>query len=396
MFHGRRGVVAVVCLLFVTGCSSTKAEPASKPSPVIARVAGDTITLSQFNTRYNSALVSIEQGGGPTNNATQTTQLRETILGSLIIDTVIKQEATALGLEATPKEIQAQVASDATSDGGMSALETDLAGAGGSIAQLEDEIASDLNEQRLEDNFAKARAATIEQILATGKFTAAKFIATAKTYSDDTGTNASGGDLGILTKTQLTTYDPAFATAVEGLAVGAYTTTPVHDAGGYDIVMLYSESSKGFGVRHILVYAGNPYDVMDRPNWFAESLFSQIATLCQQNKIEVTLTNAGGSPCTRALETPGPATPKASPTPKPAAAPKASPTPKPATTSKASPAAASGSVTATPALHSAVQGASTGTPSTGAGGGWIPVGAVLLIAGAGLLVVGERARRLNL
>jgi hypothetical protein len=311
-------MVAVVCLLFITGCSSTTAEPATKPSPVIARVAGQTITLAEFNTRYNSALVSIEQGGGPKNNATQTTQLRETILGSLIIDTVIREEAMALGLEATPKEIQAQVAADATSDGGMSALETDLAGAGGSIAQLEDEIASDLNEQRLEDDFAKARAATIEQILATGaKFSAAKFAATAETYSDDTGTNAKGGDLGIVTKAQLATYDPAFAAAVGRLAVGAYTTTPVHDAGGYDIVMLYSDSSKGFGVRHILVYAGNPYNVMDRPNWFAESLFSQIATLCQQNEIEVTLTDAGGSPCSRALQTPSPAvaTPKPSPSP---------------------------------------------------------------------------------
>jgi hypothetical protein len=318
MLHGRRGAVAVVCLLFVTGCSSNKPAPATKPSPVIARVAGDTITLAQFNTRYNSALVSIRQGGGPANNAAQTTQLRETILGSLIIDTVIREEATALGLAATAKEIQSQVAADATSDGGLSALETDLAGAGGSIAQLEDEIASDLNEQRLEDTFAKTRAATIEQILATGAtFSATKFIATAKTYSDDTGTAASGGDLGILTKSQLTTYDPTFAAAVEGLAVGAYTTTPVHDAGGYDIVMKYSESSQGFGVRHILVYAANPYNVMDRPNWFAESLFSQVATLCQQSKIEVTLTNAGGSPCTRALQTPSPAaaTPKASPSP---------------------------------------------------------------------------------
>ena len=307
-----------MCLLFVTGCSSTTTGPTTKPSPVIARVAGATITLAQFNTRYNSALVSIEQGGGPKNNATQTTQLRQTILGSLIIDTVIREEATALGLEATPKEIQAQVAADATSDGGMSALETDLAGAGGSIAQLEDEIASDLNEQRLEDDFAKARAATIEQILATGtKFSAAKFAATAKTYSDDTGTSTKGGDLGILTKAQLATYDPAFAAAVQGLAVGAYTTTPVHDAGGYDIVMLYSDSSKGFGVRHLLVYAGNPYNVMDRPDWFAESLFGQIATLCQQNKIEVTLTDAGGSPCSRALQTPSPAvaTPKPSPNP---------------------------------------------------------------------------------
>jgi SurA N-terminal domain/PPIC-type PPIASE domain len=311
-------MVAVACLLVVTGCSSSTKGPATKPSPVIARVAGDTITLAQFNTRYNSALVSIKQGGGPANNAAQTTQLRQTILGSLIIDTVMREEASALGLEATPKEIQAQVASDAAGDGGMSALETDLAGAGDSIAQLEDEIASDLNEQRLEDNFAKARAATIEQILATGaKFSATKFIATAKKYSDDTGTSAHGGDLGVLTQAQLTADDPAFATAVEGLAVGAYTTTPVHDAGGYDIVMLYSESSKGFGVRHILVYAGNPYNVMDRPNWFAESLFSQVATLCQQSEIEVTLTNAGGSPCARALETPSPAasTPKASPIP---------------------------------------------------------------------------------
>ena len=305
-----------MCLLFATGCSSSTAGSAAKPSPVIARVAGETITLAQFNTRYNSALVSIEQGGGPKNNASQTTQLRETILGSLIDDTVIREEATALGLEATPKEVQAQVAADATSDGGMSALETDLAGAGGSIAQLEDEIASDLNEQRLEDNFAKARATTIEHILGSGaKFSAAKFAATATTYSDDTGTTAKGGDLGVLTATQLTTYDPAFAAAVEGLAVGAYTTTPVHDAGGYDIVMLYSESSKGFGVRHILVYAGNPYNVMDRPSWFALSLFSQITTLCQQNKIEVTLTNAGGSPCSRALATPSPAT--ATPTPSP-------------------------------------------------------------------------------
>ena len=73
-----------------------------------------------------------------------------------------------------------------------------------------------------------------------------------KTYSDDTGTSAKGGDLGVLTAAQLKTYDPAFAAAVEALAVGAYTKTPVHDAGGYDIVMLYSKSAKGFGVRHIL------------------------------------------------------------------------------------------------------------------------------------------------
>ncbi len=312
MFHGRRGVVAAACLLLVTACSASKVSTTAKPSPVIAVVAGDPITLAQFNTRYTSALVSIEQGGGPSNDATQTTELRETILRSLIIDTVIREEATKLGLEATPKEIQAQVASDAAGDGGMSQLETDLAGAGGSIAQLEDEISSDLNEQRLEDTFAKARATMIEQTLAGG----AGFIATAKEFSDDTGTSAKGGDLGVLSAATLKTYDPAFAAAVEALAVGAYTKTPVHDAGGYDIVQLYSKSAQGYGVRHILVYAGNPYNVMDRPNWFAESLFSDISMLCTQHAIEVTLTNAGGNPCTAPSPSPSPSAPSPTPTAK--------------------------------------------------------------------------------
>jgi SurA N-terminal domain/PPIC-type PPIASE domain len=315
MFHGRRGVVAAACLLLVTACSSSKVATTAKPSPVIAVVNGDTITLAQFTTRYNSALVSIEQGGGPANDPTQTTELRETILRSLIIDTVIREEATKLGLEATPAEIQAQVASDAAGDGGMSQLKTDLAGAGGSIAQLEDEISSDLNEERLEDTFAKARAMMVEQTLAGG----ADFIATAKEFSDDTGTSAKGGDLGVLSATTLKTYDPAFAAAVEALAVGSYTKTPIHDAGGYDIVQLYSKSAKGYGVRHILVYAGNPYNVMDRPNWFAESLFSDISTLCTQNEIEVTLTNAGGNPCTAPSPSPTPSAPTAPP----AATPKA-------------------------------------------------------------------------
>jgi hypothetical protein len=297
-------------VLLVTACSSSKTLTPTPPSPVIARVANDTITLAQFNVRYESTLVSIEQGGAPAQDPAQTTQLRETILRSLITDTIIKEEATGLGLEATPAEVQAQVASDAAGDGGMSALKTDLAGAGGSIAQLEDEISSDLNEQRLEDHFAQARAAMIEQTLASGT----SFTATAKQFSDDTGTSAKGGDLGVLTATVLKTYDPAFAAAVEALKVGEYTKTPVHDAGGYDIVQLYSKSAAGYGVRHILVYAGNPYDVMDRPNWFVESLFEAISALCQKNQIEVSLTNAGGNPCTAPSPSPSPAaTPSATP-----------------------------------------------------------------------------------
>ena len=145
-------------------------------STVIARVGQVPITLAQFNVRYNSALVAIEQGGATSNDPAQTTNLRTKVLRSLLTDTVINEEATKLGLEVTPEEVEKQVATDATQAGGMSALVTELAGAGGSVAQLEDEITSQGNEMRLEDHFAQSRAATVEGILGDG----ANFIATAK------------------------------------------------------------------------------------------------------------------------------------------------------------------------------------------------------------------------
>ncbi len=308
------------CAVLVAACSSNQPAPI-KASPVIARVGPDTITLAQFNVRYLSASTSIAQGGGAGGGPAAVTQLRAAILRSLILDTVIREEATRLGVEATAKEVAGEVATDAHQAGGTGALETELAGAGGSIAQLEDEISSNINEQRVEDLFAQQRAATIEQLLVKG----ASFIATAKTYSDDagtTGTAAKGGDLGILTAAQLKSYDPAFAAAVESLQVGSYTKTPVHDAGGYDIVMLYSKTAAGWGVRHILIYAGNPYNVMDRPDWFTEALFTQVDALCASNQIQVWLTNAGGNPCDAtspgASPTPASASPAATATATPA------------------------------------------------------------------------------
>jgi hypothetical protein len=306
------------CAVVLAACSSSQ-PPHSNPSPVIARVGLIEITLAQFNIRYQSACTSIVQGGGGCGVGAQQTSVRAAILRSLILDTVIRQKALELGLEATPKQVTAEVAADAQQAGGMGALETELAGAGGSIAQLEDEISSNLNEQRVEDVFAQQRAALVESILAKG----ASFITTAKAYSDDsgtTGTAAKGGDLGVLTATVLKTYDPSFAAAVESLPVGAYTKTPVHDVGGYDIIMVYSSSTKGWGVRHILVYAGNPYNVTDRPDWFTEALFAAVNQLCAENKIEVSLTNAGGNPCTAPTPTPGPspASPEATTTAQPA------------------------------------------------------------------------------
>lgn len=371
-----------VCALAVVACGSSSAAPA-KPSPVIARVGSQTITLAQFNIRYQTTIVSIEQGGGPPTDPGQTTALRTDILRSLIIDAVIKAEAIKGGLEATPAEIQAQVNTDAQQAGGLAALKTELAGAGGSIAQLEDEISSDLNEQRVENLFAEQRAAMVEQLLAKG----ANFETTAKTWSDDTGTNAKGGDLGVLTSANLASYDAAFSAAVKALKVGQYTTTPVHDAGGYDIVMLYAKSAKGWSVRHILISAPTPYSVMDRPAWFGEVVFDEINQLCVANEITVSISNAGGNPCVAPTPSPSPAA-----TAKPGATPKPKTTPKPA----AATAKAAAATAAKPAKSSGVKALDTGTPSTGAASGWTTIGALLLIAGVVLAAAGVRRRRIDI
>ena len=299
--------IAAVCASVGSSCGSSPPAPTTA-SQVIARVGSDTITLAQFNVRYQSAYTSIVQGGGGHPPSAAVTALRARILGGLILDTVIREEATRLGLAATTQEVAAEVAADARQAGGTTALQTELAGAGGSIAQLQDEITANLNEQRVEDVFAQQRGALVEQILVKG----ANFATTAKTYSDDSGTKGTaskGGDLGVLSAAQLKTYNPAFAAAVESLAVGAYTKAPVHDAGGYDIVMVYSKTAKGWGVRHILIYAGNPYNVTDRPDWFTEGLFTAVDQLCTANNIQVSLTNAGGNPCPSPSPSPSPASP---------------------------------------------------------------------------------------
>jgi hypothetical protein len=51
-----------------------------------------------------------------------------------------------------------------------------------------------------------------------------------------------------------------------------------------------------------------------------------------------------------------------------------------------------GDATSTPTPAGGVLGITTSTPSTGAGGGWLTLGVVLLIAGAGMLVRGVRGR----
>jgi parvulin-like peptidyl-prolyl isomerase len=286
----RAGGLAVAALL-LGGCGSgSTATP--QPAPV-AQVGKTAITQAAFDTRLQSTLTAIHQGGAPAGDTTMETQVRARVLRGLILDTIIAQEAATFGVAATDAEVQSEIDRDARSAGGLTALQSQLASAGGSVAQLKDEIRSTLNEQRVEEHFAQQRAGDVEQQLASGT----GFEATAMQWSDDTGSSGKGGDLGALTADELKTYDAAFAAAVAGLAPGQYTKTPVHDAGGYDIVMVYAVSATSRSVKHILVSAPVPYTVTNRPSWFSAALFSTVAQYCQQNQIHVYVSDAGANPC---------------------------------------------------------------------------------------------------
>ncbi|HXN79583.1 MAG TPA: SurA N-terminal domain-containing protein, partial [Steroidobacteraceae bacterium] len=305
-------------LLLLVGCGSQgTATPTGSSTAPVARVSGSVITQAAFDVRLQSTLTAIQQGGGPIGNTAMRSRVRASVLRSLILDTVIAGEASSQGFAATPAEVQAQLNADAQAAGGLNSLETQLASAGGSVAQLQDEIRSQINEQRLEDAFAQQRAADVERQLGSG----AAFDTVAKQMSDDTGTSAKGGDLGAISAADFSTYDPAFIGAMKSLSPGQYTPTPVHDAGGYDFLQVYAKTPTSWSVRHILVSAPRPYTVTSRPAWFAEALFLTVSQLCGSGQIHVYIKDTGADPCSGAPAVAPSSTPSAVPSPSHASTP---------------------------------------------------------------------------
>ncbi|HEY2594362.1 MAG TPA: peptidylprolyl isomerase [Chloroflexota bacterium] len=290
-----RRISVVVVGLLCAGCGSGPIAT-SASSQVIARVGATAITGDAFAVRLQSALTAVAQAGGPPNNAAMTAQVRASVLRSLLIDTVIAQEATAARVAATDAQVQAQVDADTQAAGGPTQLQSSLAALGGSLTQLRDEIRSSLNERNLEDVFAKQRAAEIEQKLGAGT----AFASLAAQYSDDTATAAKGGSLGEVPRSQVQGDDPTYAAAVLALSPGQHTNPPVHDAQGYDIVALDSSTSASLALRHIIVDAPVPYTVKERPGWFSEAIFESLAQDCSAGQIHIYVGNVGDDPCAAA------------------------------------------------------------------------------------------------
>jgi PPIC-type PPIASE domain/SurA N-terminal domain len=291
-----RRCLAVLLALLCAGCAGGPSSPATPGAQVIARVGSTAITADLFAVRLQSALTAVSQAGGPTNNPAMTAQVRASVLRSLLIDTVIAQEASASGVEATALEVQSQVDADVQTAGGAAQLQSQLAALGGSLAQLRDEIRSSLNEQKLEDAFARQRAGEIEQKLSSGT----AFATLATQYSDDADTASKGGALGAVPRTQIQGDDPAYAAAALALHPGGYTNPPIRDAQGYDIVALDSSSATALTLRHIIVNAPQPYTVKERPAWFSEAIFESLAQDCSAGEIHIYVSNTGDNPCAAA------------------------------------------------------------------------------------------------
>ena len=309
-----RLLAATALALLLAGCSSSPSPTPTAGGQVIARVGKTAITLEQFNVRLQSALAQANSAGAPTNVAAMTSQFRASVLRSLLIDTVIAQEAAAANVAATDAQVQQQYNQDVTAAGGESTLEAQLASLGGSPAQLQDEIRSSINESQLEDLLAHQRAQEVESQIAAG----ATIAALAPQYSDDTNSASKGGELGAISRATISTGDSAFSNAVFALKVGQYTTTPIRDSQGYDIVQLEAATATSVTLRHIIIAAPQPYTVKDRPEWFSEAIFEQLANDCAQKAIAIYISDVGDNPCAAA---------SGSASPSPSAAPSSTPRP---------------------------------------------------------------------
>jgi foldase protein PrsA len=312
----RRLLPVLVAIFALAACGSNPQNPSPSPSAggAVAQVGTQSIPRSLFDLRLGSALTAVQQGGGPTPGASgynaMLSKLRADVLKSLILDSIIAQEAAFRHIAATDADVQKEIDSDAQAAGGQQKLQTQLAEAGGSLDQLRDAVRSRINEQRLEDEFARERADAIVQRISAGE----DITVLAKLLSDDETSRDKGGDMGTLSDTQLDQGDKTFATAVRALQPGKTTTQPVRDLAGYEIIRLDSAGSAGHAVHRILVAAPQTYTVKERPNWFLQSLLEALAQYCGQGRLTVTLTGAE-QPCSTASSTASAPSPSPSPSP---------------------------------------------------------------------------------
>lgn len=285
-----RGILIVSACAAALGMTACGASPAAPTPTPVAVVDGVPVSRELFDIRVTTTLTAIRQGGGAVSASAEPAmeaKVRASVMRSLIFDAVVAEEAARLRVAASDSDVENELQSDASQAGGTDPLQTELAAAGGSLAQLRDAIRSRLMEERLEDRFASQRASDIEARLATG----VDFGSLAKDLSDDEQSSPAGGSLGVLGAADIQRIGSDLATAIGRMGPGQISS-PIRDQAGYEIVQVTAVTAKGRAVRRILVAAPMPYTVRERPQWFADAVYAAISDECSRDLIRVLLPGA--------------------------------------------------------------------------------------------------------
>ena len=187
---------------------------ATPPAPLAARVNGEYVFLADYERRvaqYQQALRDLDVDLAEPEAQTQLAQARQDILEGMIDDVLIAQGAAEMEVEVGEEELEARVAADIESGGGLAASEEWLEEAGLSREDYKGTLQQSMLAQRVWDEVTADVPAQSEQVharhivvgsqeaaaqIAAQVRDGADFVALARQHSLDQATKENGGDLG--------------------------------------------------------------------------------------------------------------------------------------------------------------------------------------------------------
>ncbi len=198
---------------------------------------------------------------------TQLAEIQAEVMNRLTEDAIVSVEAKKAKITLSKDELDNSFNELVKSNGGTKAFSEILSKFYGLTADefksmiykprmLREKLAEKINSEESVTGAAKAKADEVYAKVKAGE----DFATLAKTYSQDPGTAANGGDLGFFGKGKMV---PAFEEAAFALAVGSYSE-PMRTVYGYHIIKVTEKKGEEVRASHILI------KVRDFNEWLAE------------------------------------------------------------------------------------------------------------------------------
>jgi peptidyl-prolyl cis-trans isomerase C len=220
--------ISVASLLSLGACNAKKdAKPTAASSPAEATVNGVVITQSQVD-----QIIKQRSGGQPVSP-----DMRKGLVDNLVLQAVVAQEAAKQGLDKSPAFLeqmetmrQASLANAYVEDWAQKNPVTDEM-----LAAEYERLKSQAGTEYKARHILVEKEEDAKAIIATLKKSPGDFEKLAKAKTKDTGSKASGGDLGWFDARRMV---PEFGAAVAKLEKGKFTEEPVKSQFGYHVILL--------------------------------------------------------------------------------------------------------------------------------------------------------------